>query len=1055
MTLLLSLILTLGVAKPVFGQNEGDYRSLQSGAWNDFNSWQIFTNGDWTDATNSPSNTDGIITILNGHTITVTANVTVDQVVINAGGIVNIGTSDNNTVWSLTVADGDGIDLVNNGTLSVNSKNSQHYRFITVNGQLQNNTANFTVAGNAASYVTVNGGIIFTDENYISGIGAFTLASGATIEIGSANGINTTTTTGNLRNSTKSLSPAANYVYNGTVAQVTGTAYPDNLTGSLTIDNAVGVGLNSTRHITSGTLNLVNGIFTIPGGINGSLYLESAASLYRSGGIISGTLSAGIYNVTYFGTSKETGAELVANGLNDINIDLEDGHILTLNQNRSPDGNLTINSGIFDLGTYTINRSIAGGTMSVADGAIIRLGGSTGGRTGSNFPDYFNTVTLNSGSTIEYDCEDAQTVYPGVTYSNLTLSGSGEKSIISNIIIGNNLAIKGPGTAQAILANGTQSTALTLTLNDIYQPAGTWGATGSGATYENDTYFGTTTTGILTVTSSCTPGTWYGAFSSDWFNGDNWCGGVPAAATDVVIPYPSTNYPVISGTTTAYCNNLSINSGASLTIEPGGQATILGNLTVESGANLTIQSTLAGEGMLMFNSGTQTGDVNVELFLPGGSGFHYFAPPVTSMDIGSDVTSARTALGLSETNFNGDLVLYDGSKAVNNLEEGWQYFDGYGTTTPFSSITSGRGYNIYLPLEGTLRFKGTLNSSSHSFGINYVSNLSDWSGWNLVGNPYPVNYNLSGITQLSSFEKDGIANTIYYTYNGSFEYFNVATGLGTGNTSLIIRPMQGFFVYATQSGSITLPSGSKTFSSAQQRYKGEGTPEDSKESPFKFTRLSLNIGTEADETLVLLVEGSTNEFNESYDGFKLFSSNSSKPFIYSKLNGVDYFMKAVACPESNPVIVPLEVVIKESGEHSIKVTELENMEGYNVILKHGNVEVPLANNSTYTLNLAPGTYSDFELEFEKISTDVESVELSELKTWYNNNYIYINFPANIQSEKGKLTIFDYYGKQVYRDNNLQVVPEQTIQIPVNFQKGLYFIDLNVDFRHFRSKTVAY
>jgi hypothetical protein len=392
---------------------------------------------------------------------------------------------------------------------------------------------------------------------------------------------------------------------------------------------------------------------------------------------------------------------------------------------------------------------------------------------------------------------------------------------------------------------------------------------------------------------------------------------------------------------------------------------------------------------------------------------------------------------------------------VNNQEEGWQYFDNYNGTTGFSSLTSNRGYNIYLPSDGTLKFNGTLNSSGHSFAINYVSNTSDWSGWNLAGNPYPSNYNLTGIPELVSVDDDGIANTIYYTYNGSFEYFNPYTELGTSNTSSIIRPMQGFFVFATQSGSLSLPAGSKTFNSAQQRFKGEGTTADSKESLFKLTRLSLNIGSEADETLVLLVEGSTNEFNESYDGFKLFSSTGSKPFIYSKLNGTDYFMKAVACPEANPVIVPLEVVIKESGEHSIKVTELENMEGYNIILRHGNVEVPLTNNSTYTLNLAPGTYSDFELEFEKIATGVESVELSDLKTWYNNNYIYINFPSNIQSEKGKLTIFDYYGKQVYRDDNLQVVPEQTIQIPVNFQKGVYFIDLNVDFRHFRSKTVAY
>jgi hypothetical protein len=266
--------------------------------------------------------------------------------------------------------------------------------------------------------------------------------------------------------------------------------------------------------------------------------------------------------------------------------------------------------------------------------------------------------------------------------------------------------------------------------------------------------------------------------------------------------------------------------------------------------------------------------------------------------------------------------------------------------------------------------------------------------------------------------------------------------------------MQGFFVYATEAGSLTLPVGSKTFNPAQQRFK-KGSSADGKKTPLKLARLTLNSGSEADETLILLVEGSTNDFNESYDGFKLLSGSSSKPFIYSKLNGVDYFMKAVACPGTNSVVVPLELIIKETGDHSINVTELENMEGYNVILRHGNVEVPLTNNSTYTLNLTAGTYSDFELEFKMITTDVETTELSELKTWYSNNYLYIRFPSNLQSVKGQLAVFDFYGRQVYRDNNLQVVPEQTIQIPVNFQKGLYFIDLNVDLRRFKSKIVAY
>ncbi len=1005
MTLLLSLVLTLGVAGPVSGQSEGDYRSRQTGNWNVAASWQIFTNGNWTDATGTPDHTAGLITILSNDTITVTANVTVDRLVIDLGGTVRIGPSDNLSM-----------DVVN-----------------------------------SSSYVTVNGRIIFTGENYISGAGTFTLAPGGTIEIGSANGITTTTTSGNLRNTTKSLSTAAHYIYNGTVAQEVGSAYPNNLTGSLTIDNSSGVEIKQRKAITNtGVLNLVNGNFKVPAPIASSAFnLKNGASLYRSGGSLSGELGGGVYNLFYQGGSKTTGMELSGELLTNVTINLEPGEILTLDRNRSPNGNLTINSGIFDISTYTFDRQVSGGgSMTLEEGTVLRLGGS------SNFPLNFSYV-LNPGSTVEYNGLITQTVSSNVTYSNLTLSGSSNKQFLVKITINDNLSIEGSGLTKALINDGIQCETGSLIINDYYQQPGIWGGSASSARWKSAAYFGSSTTGTLLVQASCTPGRWFGNTSSDWGNGDNWCGGtVPTSSVNVVIPSLSQNYPVISGSTAAICNNITIESGASLTIQPGGRATVHGSMTVADGADFTIQSSSTQEGMLMFNSATKTGDVNVELFLPGGSGYHYFVPPVASMAIGSDVTSARAALGLTSANFNGDLVLYDGSKALTSMGQGWQYFDGYNSTTGFSSLTSGRGYNIYLRSDGTLTFNGILNSSAHTFAIDYVANTDDWSGWNLVGNPYPVNYNLTGIEALNSLVDDGISNTIYYTYNGSFEYYNPSSGLGSGNATSIIRPMQGFFVYATEAGSLTLPVGSKTFNPAQQRFK-KGSSADGKKTPLKLARLTLNSGSEADETLILLVEGSTNDFNESYDGFKLLSGSSSKPFIYSKLNGVDYFMKAVACPGTNSVVVPLELIIKETGDHSINVTELENMEGYNVILRHGNVEVPLTNNSTYTLNLTAGTYSDFELEFKMITTDVETTELSELKTWYSNNYLYIRFPSNLQSVKGQLAVFDFYGRQVYRDNNLQVVPEQTIQIPVNFQKGLYFIDLNVDLRRFKSKIVAY
>ncbi len=91
--------------------------------------------------TGAPSNADGVITVRNGHTITVTAATTADQCVIDAGGqvIVNSGQT-----W--TIADGLGMDLSVDGTV-VNSGG------ITMTG-----TAEFNAAGTYEH--AQNGGVV-------------------------------------------------------------------------------------------------------------------------------------------------------------------------------------------------------------------------------------------------------------------------------------------------------------------------------------------------------------------------------------------------------------------------------------------------------------------------------------------------------------------------------------------------------------------------------------------------------------------------------------------------------------------------------------------------------------------------------------------------------------------------------------------------------------------------------------------------------------------------------------------------------------------------------
>ncbi|MGZ4072672.1 MAG: beta strand repeat-containing protein, partial [Bacteroidia bacterium] len=70
---------------------------------------------------------------------------------------------------------------------------------------------------------------------------------------------------------------------------------------------------------------------------------------------------------------------------------------------------------------------------------------------------------------------------------------------------------------------------------------------------------------------------WTGSISNDWFNNSNWCSGIPTASTDVQIPSGAVNMPLINNIN-AVCRNLTINSGATLSIITNGNISIKGNL---------------------------------------------------------------------------------------------------------------------------------------------------------------------------------------------------------------------------------------------------------------------------------------------------------------------------------------------------------------------------------------------------------------------------------------------------------------------------------------------
>ena len=128
-------------------------------------------------------------------------------------------------------------------------------------------------------------------------------------------------------------------------------------------------------------------------------------------------------------------------------------------------GDLTINgSSILDLNSRQLNRGSNGGTLLLKNTSQLKLAAAASTQAvvlgtatliaGSNFPSGFTTVTLDSTSTVEFN-GTAQTIplpTPTTVYGNLTLSGSGVKTVGGNISINRALEI-GTGVTMSLDAN--------------------------------------------------------------------------------------------------------------------------------------------------------------------------------------------------------------------------------------------------------------------------------------------------------------------------------------------------------------------------------------------------------------------------------------------------------------------------------------------------------------------------------------------------------------------------------------------------------------------------
>lgn len=502
-------------------------------------------------------------------------------------------------------------------------------------------------------------------------------------------------------------------------------------------------------------------------------------------------------------------------------------------------------AGAGSAGTFTCsNGSASGAVLNLSTGGdqIFALQNGAGSTTTTNGPSGTMLAAIHANKATASGCSFSTTNWDDCT-SNISVD------ICQSASNSNRPACLTNGTNALVMLDGSSNEVD----NGVYNCTGSYSSTLAAAITASRTAINTTsnwtTNDASTVTippSGCNPLSGTYITSTTW-NGSTWNNGTPTSTLDAVIASSTT-----PGNFT--CQALTINSGVALTMGSGTTANINGNLTnsgngfsgtgtfnfaasstisgnaiscagtvtVASGATLTtaglltLTSDATNTGRIGNSSGSISGNVTVQRYIPGGKrAFRFLAHPfsssiaLTALTDDIDITGTGGATnGFTATGSNSpsafwyDVTTGDGSSVS---DPGWTAFthtNGSGANSwdqyeairvlIRGAIGEGLTGNVYTPSAVTLDATGAVNQGSKVVTITKGTNTD----YMFIGNPYPseINLNLSTrgsnigssfyVWNPSSGTRGAYVTTLFSTtyYLPSFSGFFVQASANTNNT---------------------------------------------------------------------------------------------------------------------------------------------------------------------------------------------------------------------------------------------------------------------------------
>ena len=310
-----------------------------------------------------------------------------------------------------------------------------------------------------------------------------------------------------------------------------------------------------------------------------------------------------------------------------------------------------------------------------------------------------------------------------------------------------------------------------------------------------------------------TTSTWTGATNTLWNEPTNWNPQLtPPSTNDIVIPN-IVNLPTIDNSIET--GNLTIQTGASLTLQPISRLKVNGNIT--NNGQIIFKSDATGSGMFDAFTGTITGNgnVQVERYIPSKRAFRFVSPSVTTSTTirqnWQEDGGTTAGLGTHITGSGGATNGFDVTSTNNPSLFGFNHNTGQWaavTNTNVNTLTAGTPYRLMVRGDRntdltintptatitTLRATGSLKTGDFTPALNQAA-----EGFSFIGNPYQAPLDMeAALTTSTNMNTD----VLYYwdpTINTRGAYVTrtlsaTNTNNVTSSFTEILQPGQAVFV---------------------------------------------------------------------------------------------------------------------------------------------------------------------------------------------------------------------------------------------------------------------